>query len=84
MIKEEPVSKRCNNTAAQKPFVRALTNGRYKIFCENNKEGIKDIDDCIIIDCVFDAIEWVNNTNLVKFTLNGEYAICRIDEIASL
>ena len=40
MVKEEPVSKRCNNTAAQKPFVRALTNGRYKIFCENNLNSI--------------------------------------------
>ena len=68
----------------EEDYQKPLTKGRYQIIRESNKEGIKTIDGNIIIDCIFDDISWIPETDLVLFTLNGEKAICRVDEIPSL
>lgn len=47
--------------------------------------GVKDeIDNSIIIKCVFDYIKWIKEEDIIKFSLNGKNAICRYRDIHEL
>ncbi len=48
---------------------------------ENNKYGIKDLTGELIIECVFDNIEWLEKEDLIKLCINGKYAICRSSDL---
>lgn len=51
---------------------------------EDGKYGIKDSAGNLIIDCVFDNIEWLREENLTRFCLHGRYALYYIDDIRNL
>lgn len=51
---------------------------------EDGKYGIKDSAGNLIIDCVFDNIEWIREENLTRFCLHGRYALYYIDDIRNL
>lgn len=51
------------------------------IMNEDGKYGIKDSAGNLIIDCVFDNIEWIRDDNLVKFRTESRYALCLISDI---
>ena len=51
------------------------------IINEDQKYGIKDSKGTLIIDCVFDDIEWLPSDNLVKFRIKNKYALCVIYDI---
>lgn len=48
---------------------------------EDGKYGIKDSAGNLIIDCVFDNIEWIRDDNLVIFRTVNRYALCLISDI---
>lgn len=59
----------------------------YQIYKDNitGKYGVRNTDmDITIVQCVFDKIEWFNNSSLVRFTMQGLQSICNIDDLSVL
>lgn len=59
-------------------------DNNYQIYkdADTRKYGIRDTNmDTTIVKCVFDNIEFYENSGLVRFTLNGMQAVCKIEEI---
>lgn len=49
------------------------------------KYGIRDTNmDRTVVKCVFDNIEFYENSGVVRFTLNGLQAVYKIDDIGLL
>ena len=59
----------------------------YKIYKDVNsqKYGIRDTNmDITVIKCIFDDIEFYENSGFVRFTLNGMQAVCNMENIRTL
>lgn len=56
----------------------------YNLVITKGKYGITDKKGNIVIDCVFDNIEWLSEENLVKFRINDKYALCVISNIEKI
>lgn len=63
---------------------KTLTFQNYEIVITEGKYGITDDKGNVVIDCVFDSIEWLPDEHLVKFCINNKYAICLITEIEKI
>ena len=59
----------------------------YRIYQDTltQKYGIRDANmDRTVVKCVFDNIEFYENSGIVRFTLNGMQAVYKIDDIGLL
>ena len=51
----------------------------------SQKYGIRDTNmDITLVKCIFDDIEFYENSGFVRFTLNGMQAVCNIVDLANL
>ena len=49
------------------------------------KYGIRDTNmDITVVKCIFDNIEFYENSSIVRFTLHGMQAVYKIDDIGLL
>ena len=49
------------------------------------KYGIRDTNmDITVVKCIFDNIEFYENSGNIRFTLNGMQAVCNIADLANL
>ena len=53
----------------------------YQIATENDKYGIIDNNGNIVVDYIFDYIEWHIEEELVEFRKNDKYAICHVSDL---
>ena len=59
----------------------------YRIYQDafTQKYGIRDTNmDRIVVKCVFDNIEFYENSGVVRFTLNGLQAVYKIEDVGLL
>lgn len=59
----------------------------YQIYQDPNtrKYGIRNVDmDITIVRCIFDKIEWFENSNLVRFTMQDLQSACNIEDLTVL
>jgi len=59
----------------------------YQIYKDayTQKFGIRDTNmDITVVKCIFDNIEFYENSGVVRFTLNGMQAVYKIEDIGLL
>lgn len=60
---------------------------KYQIYQDIHtlKFGIRDTNlDITVVKCIFDNIEFYENSGIVRYTLNGMQAVCNIADLANL